>query len=178
LIRGATTQPGDCRPYFEALSQSFVATFVENCPRSTDLETGFGGAPQAPFGAPCKLRLEPSPQIFNFQFPIGTQFLGPALICSLNFSPALPQPKARRQRFFMKPTFLATLLAVAMAGSLGRAQTSTNSEVQEICKEMEQLRREYEQRMQSLEERLKKLESPPAFATSAPPATVTPPPRL
>ena len=55
---------------------------------------------------------------------------------------------------------------------------TTNSQVQEIRREMEQLRQDYERRMQSLENRLRKMEAAtsPGATSSAPAAAVAPPP--
>jgi maltoporin len=60
----------------------------------------------------------------------------------------------------MKIRLLPFALALLICPNLSvRAQTSTNSEVEEIRQEMQQMRTDYEQRIQALEDRLKKVES-------------------
>jgi maltoporin len=80
----------------------------------------------------------------------------------------------------MKATTLFGTMCLALACLPAPApaqNTATNSEVQDIRREMDQLRQDYERRMQSLEERLRRLEAPATAAgTNAAPAPAAPAP--
>jgi maltoporin len=76
-------------------------------------------------------------------------------------------------------TLFSTICLTLACGSHGAsAQTSTtNSEVQEIRRQMDQMRQDYEQRLQALEERLKRMETAVAVSgTNAAPHVPAPPP--